>query len=159
MPNWVYNVWRIKGDKQYIDQIESMVDTEGDVFFMNVSPPASRKLDADNVSWRIEHWGTKCEACVVTAERQDERWLNIMFFTAWNFPHPIFAEIAKRFPYVKMTASYAENSIGFNCGTAIGRDGSTILFPKEDESEEARAMTKALWGDTEKNIEEEKNNA
>jgi len=42
--------------------------------------------------------------------------LQIRFDTAWASPHPIFEEMAKRFPYLEFHIRYADEDTGSNCG-------------------------------------------
>ena len=82
----------------------------GEIYLQNVERyGASTWYD-----WHCEHWGTKWNAC-------DPWWSDdnteIVFDTAWSMPEPIFAELSRRYPGIKIHLDFADEDLGNNCGT------------------------------------------
>lgn len=50
--------------------------------------------------WSIEKWGTKWNAYDFSIETEEP--LQFKFDTAWSFPTPVFTELAKAFPAIKL---------------------------------------------------------
>lgn len=64
--------------------------------------------------WRCTHWGTKWNA--------HEPWWSddnteLQFETAWSMPEPVFAELSRRYPGIKIHIDFADEDLGNNCGT------------------------------------------
>lgn len=49
--------------------------------------------------------------------------LVIRFETAWNYPEPIYKEMASRFPHLVFEVKYADEDMGSNCGKILLSDG------------------------------------
>lgn len=69
--------------------------------------------------------------------------LVIRFETAWNYPEPIYVEMARRFPHLEFHVGYADEDMGSNCGRLRLAGGE--LHPEEiasnwrDQSTEERS--------------------
>lgn len=63
--------------------------------------------------WSWENWGTKWNA-------GEPFWRDsstLIFETAWSCPEPIFKKLAETFPDVGIHVKYADEDIGYNCGS------------------------------------------
>ena len=63
--------------------------------------------------WCNNNWGTKWNACEPWFEETDNQ-LTYYFDTAWSAPFPIFEELSRRFPNIKVRVEY-RNEDGYEC--------------------------------------------
>jgi len=68
--------------------------------------------------WCCENWGTKWNVRDIIFDSEIKKEVNkyvwrVSFDTAWSPPIPIFHKIAEKFPNISFSASYMEESIGF----------------------------------------------
>ena len=87
-------------------------------------------------------WGTKWNACEPTAEPEEGR---CQFDTAWSCPEGVLVKVSERFPDDTITATYADEDIGSNCGTFTLKAGQVV---KQDIAPSWNNMTdaeKARW--------------
>lgn len=94
--------------------------------------------------WCIEHWGTKWNAC--EANMDDDH--TIIFQTTWSAPHPVIEELAKAFPMVTIIHEWADEDIGYNCGSRIYIDGegaSAVRFEGGEGGADAILFANTLW--------------
>ena len=68
-------------------------------------------------SWRLENWGTKWNAYELAVKRAQAGLLEITFQTAWSFPEPVFAAIAREFPGLQIECVFFDEGWNF-AGTA-----------------------------------------
>ncbi len=66
----------------------------------------------DWYDWRIANWGTKWVGCDAKLDSAN----TLRFMTAWNAPHPIVEEIARRHPDFYITHKWADENLGSNLG-------------------------------------------
>jgi hypothetical protein len=57
--------------------------------------------------WCCENWGTKWNACYTSVKLESEA-ITLSFDTAWSPPMPIFDELARRFPQLKIEGYFIE---------------------------------------------------
>ena len=98
--------------------------------------------------WRCQNWGTKWNACHSRVEREAAT-IFLSFDTAWSPPSPIFNEIAKRFPTLKIEGELIEEFHDFG-GNILCQNGNVEF---EDKSEEIRSEFETAM----KNAEQEGN--
>lgn len=88
-------------------------------------------------------WGTKWNAC-----RSDIDFIEqgqVMFDTAWSCPIGVFQHLSTKFPNDKITVEFADENIGYNCGTIKFLGGQIVFQNKapsyvEWEEKEQRAQ-------------------
>lgn len=135
MPNHIAN--EIRGDEATIAKIRERMksdrpDEEGFVspFDFNKLVPmpkhepgvflAEGNLGMRNsipnwYDWSRENWGTKWNAYSHTEHRNTPT--TIYFETAWAMPQPILYALADAFPELSFTWRYADEDLGYNCGS------------------------------------------
>jgi hypothetical protein len=112
------------------------------------SPPIIRVIRGTRhelpawLDWRCENWGTKWNACDTDVRREGETiWLS--FDTAWAPPTPIFSEVARRFPTLRIEGSFIDEMHDFG-GNILCQNGNVEF---EDRSEEIqRSFIEAMRG-------------
>jgi Ferredoxin-like domain in Api92-like protein len=87
--------------------------------------------------WRIQHWGTKSNACDAAITENGDGSLHVNFETAWTFPFPIFQKLAADFPMPNFEASAKEPDMGIFI-KFDGHDGE-ISWEGDEEAREAAA--------------------
>ena len=87
--------------------------------------------------WRIEHWGTKWNACDAELTETGDGSLHIKFDTAWSFPFPIFRKLAADFPMLNFEGSAQEPNMEMFI-TFEARNGQ-FTWQDDDEALEAAA--------------------
>lgn len=96
-------------------------------------------------TWCIENWGTKWNATDAVWKGPCE----VQFDTAWSFPEGVFMSLADQYPDVNITAAFADEDLGNNCGI-FEADESNITTSYIEE----REFAKDVWGLTEEEEEE-----
>jgi hypothetical protein len=74
----------------------------------------------DWYQWSIVRWGTKWSS--YWFDWTSEEPVAFSFFTAWSFPHPIFATLAVLYPDLTFDCSYVDEGREFD-GRSVYRDG------------------------------------
>lgn len=148
MPNWVSNIVTIEADN--VDEIiESLEGENGVVDFSTIVPmpkdlmettkgffsdedeqAANQKKIADNLknhgfeTWyefSIAKWGTKWNACEPYVEGN-----KLFFETAWSTPASFIEALSEKFPDATFECIFADEDVGYNCGTYTVKGGVTI---------------------------------
>lgn len=155
MPNHISNIIRIKAldddwkaEEKAFETLVSLMKTEDSPFDFNVLIPypetyrlldekrheAEKQPDAKwsdlpkdgfnqgGYEWCIEHWGTKWNAYDIGFDYEE-----VLFCTAWSTPNPIWAELSKRFPEMRLEIEYADEDRGSNCGKLAYLNGKLVL--------------------------------
>jgi hypothetical protein len=73
--------------------------------------------------WNIDNWGTKWDAHDPYVETTDDE-IMLEFTTAWSTPEPVFLKLAEQYPDLMINIDYADEDMGFNCGTYSYADGN-----------------------------------
>lgn len=99
------------------------------------------KYGFDNwYDWRLEHWGTKWDACDVAYGVDDAPdTLYVEFDTAWAFPTPIVVELSKLFPTLTFCYDANEES-GMYDFTVEFRNGEVIYYAEWEENEDGERI-------------------
>lgn len=71
--------------------------------------------------WRIEHWGTKWNACEARLDGND-----VWFDTAWSTSQPVIETLSKKFPKVVLNVEYADENLGDNVGIYAYKAGEKV---------------------------------
>lgn len=126
MANWVKTHVRMKGKKEELDKLESMMvhkyggeNYEVEQNFFNSLVPIKEFAMSDLREWLEENWGTCTEAEELWYDRHSPELLEIAFETAWNTPLQILKAITKQFPSVVIGGYYADEDLGWNCGVVL----------------------------------------
>ena len=78
-----------------------------------------------------------------------------MFSTAWSAPHPVVEALSKKFPDVSFHHEWADEDIGYNCGSMDYRNGEVVSAFEPESMKEAIAFANRVWGyDEEENTED-----
>lgn len=77
----------------------------------------------DWFDWNIDNWGTKWDAHDPYVETTDDE-IMLEFQTAWTTPKPVFLKLAEQYPDLMINIDYADEDMGFNCGTYSYADGN-----------------------------------
>lgn len=134
MPNHVHNIVTVKGDPEVVGLLDRAVKSEEMPmdFERIVSEPSivtelsSVVMDHENINnhpgrstldWRVEHWGTKWNAYDFGACGLGR----YEFFTAWDPPLPIVAELSRLFPELTIQITYHD---------PFDDESRTITFPQ-----------------------------
>lgn len=89
--------------------------------------------------WCRTHWGTKWNAYEISFQ-----WDEVYFQTAWSTPKPIFAELSKRFPDLRLEVEYADEDRGNNCGKLTYKNGEQIAYNDMSKHPEAELFARAI---------------
>ena len=74
--------------------------------------------------WRIKNWDTKWNSYDVRdMEINGDGSYTIKFCTAWNAPHRVIRELAKKYPDAEITHMWADEDLGSNCGQITYSNG------------------------------------
>lgn len=107
---------------------------------------------ADWYNWRQDKWGTKANYGgdflddIVIVDAEDHTNFQYTFDTAWDSPVPIFRALSEKFPDIKIEVNYADENMGYDCGTYEVRKGimvSDTVF--EDGTWEAISHSLMVW--------------
>jgi hypothetical protein len=86
------------------------------------------KFGVDNwYDWRYMNWGTKWNSYENIISDNE-----IEFDTAWNSPITVIVALSKMFPTITMNLSYADEDLGYNCGTIKFLNGEMIEVNQPD---------------------------
>lgn len=96
----------------------------------------------DWYDWRIKNWSTKWNAYDFGNEHLDY----VVFNTAWSTPLPVILELSKKHRLQQFELEYADEDIGYNCGSLIIENGEVIEDNSPEEgTEEATEFASQLW--------------
>ncbi|WP_217957889.1 hypothetical protein [Acutalibacter muris] len=72
----------------------------------------------DWYDWRWEHWNTKWDAGGYDENTDYSKCESLIFRTAWQEPAPVIQKLSAMYPDIEFTHSWAEEQLGYYCGTA-----------------------------------------
>ena len=98
--------------------------------------------------WRVENWGTKWNAygqdkCELNTE---EGKILMTFRTAWASPFPIFERISSEYPDFKVHILWADEDLGYNCGSRTYVKGRVKYYYNPAERNSALRFAFKAWG-------------
>ena len=100
----------------------------------------------DWYDWSNANWGTKWNAyetdCCLSL---DETSATIRFQTAWNGVLTLIGKLTEMFPNLTFNYAYADEDMGYNCGTGWGQDGEYSYEYLKGGSEEAMQTFALCW--------------
>lgn len=155
MPNWVLNEAHITGNALALNRFVEHIKSDEEDFDFDKIIPMPNDLFMDNLSfedrithpynwydWSIANWGTKWKATDTCVTRNSSDEVSVSFMTAWSFPTPIWVRLTKDFPELTFRVDYADEDIGFNCGTFCAYDDKWSIEEPDDTVE----FGCNLWG-------------
>ena len=107
---------------------------------------------SDWYSWRQANWGTKANYGgdflddIFILDAEDNTNFQYNFDTAWTSPVPVLKALSKKFPDIKLEVNYADENMGFDCGTYELKKG--IMVKKtvyKDSTWEAISHSLMVW--------------
>lgn len=167
MPNWVKNKAIVEGEnKEQINEVMELFRDEVDFnkivpmpeAIKNTTAPVRNPEDPKNqllrekygfdswYDWSLANWGTKWNA---HSSYYEVRGATLVFWynTAWATPHEFHLALSKKFPDLTFTVEFADEEIGYNCGTLEYKDGEyTEKYMPRVGSREAERWAEELWG-------------
>lgn len=158
MPNHITNRVSFEGDKERIKELRESVkgqpwaesddNTVSEFDFNKIIPPPANlvtgSLSLDEMAslakqgipnwynWNIDNWGTKWNAYKIASDDD-----YIQFNTAWSTPEPVIKALSEKFPDVEIRVEYADEDLGYNCGTYIYLNGVGHFWNPEKGSDKA----------------------
>lgn len=140
MPNHITNILKIRGSREKVENFFQKTQTENFLFDFNTIVPMPDYVERWNIGidwkpsgkyttnwydWCPIHWGTKWNAysCYKSKYLRTKNyklkiaeWI-IIFDTARSTPLPIWKALALQYPDLEFDIQYADEDIGYNCGT------------------------------------------
>lgn len=101
--------------------------------------------------WRCQYWGTKWNAMETEIIDED----TISFWTAWNNPSPIIAELGKRYPDREIEHWWADEDIGYNSGHRLVYGDMIDDFFCDELSQDAFETYVKCWGENSSLVRDE----
>jgi hypothetical protein len=177
MPNHISNrMWFVAPDGDYhkeestFEAVKALMKTEESPFDFDVLIPypeqykvlddarneAEKQPDAKwsdmpkdgfnsgGYEWCVANWGTKWNAYDIGVDYDA-----ILFQTAWSTPRPVWAELSKRFPEMRLEVEYADEDRGNNCGKLTYANGELIGFQDMSKRPEAELFARAIIAEQE----------
>jgi len=96
--------------------------------------------------WCIANWGTKWNAYSLGEDPADDG--TIAFYTAWNCPEPVVAELSRKYPDVRVVLEWADEDIGSNLGVETFLAGELIDADiPQSQSRRAYEMFESITGE------------
>lgn len=171
MPNHISNIIRLKlsdddweKEEAAFEALQALMKTEETPFDFDVLipyPDPYRSLDEardeaerrgvkwqdlpkdgfnqGGLQWRVANWGTKWNAYDIGIGYEE-----IAFCTAWTTPLPIWVELSRRFPEMRLEVEYADEDRGSNCGTLVYLNGEQIAYEDMSKQPHAELFARAV---------------
>ena len=92
-------------------------------------------------AWRCDRWGTKWNVLESSREKRNV----ILFQTAWSLPDNLLKTLSSKFGDTTFKVTYADESIGCNCGIAEYKNGEGTYHEPTIGSIEAFELAFSLW--------------
>lgn len=124
---------------KYIKKVQDFTEEEFEVFFTYLSENPIASLEygeaeflhmvknkyktnyLHTMEFQIDCWGTKWNAMDTEVEED-----YIKFQTAWAMPKPVVFALSEKFPEELIKIKYADEDLGFNCGSFTIKNGVVI---------------------------------
>ena len=91
--------------------------------------------------WSRANWDTKWDSARSNVTVVDNTNLVIELETAWSCAYNVYLNMAKQYPSLDFTVEYADESLGYNCGTIIFENGNCLSDEDGD-----LAFARRIWG-------------
>ena len=146
MPNHVTNILRVSGDPEKVramfeaiknDEIglgsidfNKVIPTPDNIYQGNLGKEEFAKYGKNNwLDWNTANWGTKWNSYGYDVEYTPKEFdgEHIEFQTAWSYPDPIIAALAKQYPNLSFEVKWADEDFGYNVGRKEFENGEEIF--------------------------------
>lgn len=100
--------------------------------------------------WCIENWGTKWDSCHVDVTESTDFRFSVRFDTAWSFPEPIIKALSEKFPELKFSGNFTEESDAFEGEFSYSRSEGLSFNcwePEPRDEEEEDEVTAEVTGE------------
>lgn len=87
--------------------------------------------------WSIKNWGTKWNAYDSSVSMISDTSAVVWFDTAWSGVPTIIQKLSEMFPSLSFEYQFADEDMGYNCGSGYSEDGEFYFEMLEPNSEEA----------------------
>lgn len=131
---------------EYLLDAESKPKTKGDAIVLGYTmiQNETKYGFCDWYDWRIANWGTKWEPNNFSASRDSESAISMFFKTAWHAPEPIYRVLSTKYPQFNFVIEYADEDLGYNCGTYKVTNG-VLSFTKPGNEDESFDFACDVW--------------
>lgn len=126
-------------EKKEIEDKYNLTDTEKDDIRQIIDNIAKYGYP-DWYEWRIDKWGTKWDVRTKRYECCGDT-ISMDFRTGWNTPQAALLELSWQYPGLTIYVEYADEDLGFNCGTYTLCGGAIL-----DEESRDRKFACDMWG-------------
>ncbi|MBM24423.1 MAG: hypothetical protein CL760_01770 [Chloroflexi bacterium] len=124
---------------KYIKKVQDFTEEEFEVFFTYLSEnPIASLVNGEieflhmlknkyktnylhTMDFQRDCWGTKWNAMSIETKED-----SIKFQTAWSTPTPVLLALSERFPEEIIKIKYADEDLGFNCGSFTIKNGVIV---------------------------------
>ena len=140
-------LYRIRGLKAAVQNDEfgfgsidfnKVIRTPPDIFEGAVSLEEVQNRHAKTwYHWNPENWGCRDNAYGFPRLLDRESPETLLFEVGWSPPHKVIQRLSEVYPDVSITHEWADDNVGFNCGTREYRAGQFREELMEDGSKEA----------------------
>jgi len=104
----------------------------------------------DWYEWAVKNWGTKWNAYQVNVCDN-----TVYFQTAWDCPDLAIKKLAEKNPAVKIKHIYADENLGYNCGSYVYENGKMQShYVPEGGHKQAYDVAISVWGNEESTLED-----
>lgn len=152
MPNHIINRVELRGEEAKIKEVMDFIGEEMD-FDKIIPMPKEVKASLDSNSkddlwyhWAVKNWGTKWNA--YDHRKGDIDPYHYIFLTAWTMPEPVIKELSARFPEIEVFILWADEDMGFNCGSRTYKGGKVNYeWCPEGGSPDAFDLAEEAWNE------------
>ena len=92
--------------------------------------------------WCVNNWGTKWNSYGYSEDRDVH---SAVFDTAWSAPKPVMLKLSEMIPDVRITHQWADEDLGYNCGSAEYYNGELVYENFFENTKEAFEHALDVW--------------
>ncbi len=92
--------------------------------------------------WCVNNWGTKWNSYGYSEDRDIH---SSVFDTAWSAPKPVMLKLSEIIPDVRITLQWADEDLGYNCGSAEYYNGELVCENLFENTKEAFEHALDVW--------------
>jgi hypothetical protein len=137
MGNRVKNFIKLRGDKNELDKLQSM---------MTYTYGGKNKNVEQGFFWRLLLVKELWEPEDVWYFRSNREMLEVSFESFWETPKQVFEAIRNRFTSLTFGGYFADECLGNNCGLIMGNKNHVEIIDIGDGSGKAVDFAEKVWG-------------